>query len=236
MLLAESSMANRVQSFCYAKAKERTMTQAMLPEFGANESGTVPQVDDKTLALEARRGAQSAFEELYRRHRRRMFRLAYRVTRSREDAEDAVQESFLNAYLHLKDFEGRAAFLTWMSRIAMNSALMKVRRARTSREFSTEDFCETFDLTFADRFVEPSPSAEQICSQQEEKLVLKNAITQLRPVLRRTVNCYLNCGSMDETAKALGISVVAAKGRLFHARRALRKFAKRRSLKSKIET
>jgi DNA-directed RNA polymerase specialized sigma24 family protein len=132
------------------------MTQAMLPEFGANESGTVPQVDDKTLALEARRGAQSAFEELYRRHRRRMFRLAYRVTRSREDAEDAVQESFLNAYLHLKDFEGRAAFLTWMSRIAMNSALMKVRRARTSREFSTEDFCETFDLTFADRFVEPS--------------------------------------------------------------------------------
>jgi Sigma-70 region 2 len=82
------------------------MTQAMLPEFGANESGTVPQVDDKTLALEARRGAQSAFEELYRRHRRRMFRLAYRVTRSREDAEDAVQESFLNAYLHLKRLRG----------------------------------------------------------------------------------------------------------------------------------
>jgi RNA polymerase sigma factor (sigma-70 family) len=212
------------------------MPLAKLPAIGANGSGPVPQVDDKTLAVEAHRGAQSAFEELYRRHSQRMFWLAYRITRSREDAEDAVQESFLNAHIHLKDFEGRAAFLTWMFRIATNAALMKVRKARTSREVSTEEFCERFDLTFADRFVEPSPSAEQICGQHEEKLVLRKAIKQLRPVLRRTVNCYLACGSMDETAKALGISVVATKGRLFHARLALRKFAKRRFLKTKIET
>jgi RNA polymerase sigma-70 factor, ECF subfamily len=212
------------------------MALAKLPDFGANESGTVSQVDDTTLAMEARRGAQSAFDELYRRHCQRMFWVAQRITRSREDAEDAVQESFLSAYIHLKDFEGRAAFLTWMSRITTNSALMKVRRARTSREVSTEEICETFDLTFTDRFVDPSPSAEQICSQQEERLVLQNAIAHLRPVLRRTVNCYLSCGSMDETAKALGISIVAAKGRIFHARLALRKIAKRRSLKTRIET
>jgi RNA polymerase sigma-70 factor, ECF subfamily len=211
------------------------MAPAKLTEFDANASGTASQVDDKTLAMEARRGAQTAFDELYRRHSQRMFWVAFRITRSREDAEDAVQESFLSAYIHLKDFEGRAAFLTWMSRIATNTALMKVRRARTSREVSTEEFCETFDLIFADRFVEPSPSAEQTCSQHEEKLILKNAILQLRPVLRRTVNCYLSCGSMDETAKALGISVVAAKGRLFHARLTLRKIAKRRFLKAKIE-
>jgi RNA polymerase sigma-70 factor (ECF subfamily) len=212
------------------------MTPAKLPEFGANGSGTVSQVDDTALAMEARRGAQSAFDELYRRHSQRMFWVAHRITRSREDAEDAVQESFLSAYIHLKDFEGRATFLTWMSRIATNSALMKVRRARTSREVSTEEICETFDLTFTDRFVDPSPSAEQICSQHEERLVLKNAIAQLRPVLRRTVNCYLSCDSMDETAKALGISIVAAKGRLFHARLALRKIAKRRSHRTKLET
>jgi RNA polymerase sigma-70 factor (ECF subfamily) len=212
------------------------MTSAKLPECGANGFGTDSQVDDRTLAMEARRGAQSAFDELYRRHSQRMFWVAHRITRSREDAEDAVQESFLSAYIHLKDFEGRAAFLTWMSRIATNSALMKVRRARTSREVSTEELCETFNLTFTDRFVEPSPSAEQIYSQQEERLVLKNAIAQLRPVLRRTVNCYLSCGSMDETAKALEISIVAAKGRLFHARLALRKIARRRSFKTRIET
>ena len=213
------------------------MPLAKLPAIGANGSGPVPQVDDKTLAVEAHRGAQSAFEELYRRHSQRMFWLAYRITRSREDAEDAVQESFLNAHIHLKDFEGRAAFLTWMFRIATNAALMKVRKARTSREVSTEEFCERFDLTFADRFVEPSPSAEQICAVNTKKNPVSgrrsNSCDRCSAV---TVNCYLACGSMDETAKALGISVVATKGRLFHARLALRKFAKRRFLKTKIET
>src|SRR5260370_11789807 len=103
-------------------------------------------MSDEVLVAVAKRGDRTAFDELHKRHAAKMFRVAHRITRHREDAEDAVQESFLNAYVHLKTFEGRARFSTWLSRIATNAAPMTVRRNRVSREVPIEEPTQRFQL------------------------------------------------------------------------------------------
>src|SRR5215469_11896096 len=79
-------------------------------------------ISDEELVAAAKKGQRTAFDELHNRHAPKMFRVAHRITRNREDAEDAVQECFLKAFVHLKAFDGRAKFLTWLTRIAMNAA------------------------------------------------------------------------------------------------------------------
>jgi RNA polymerase sigma-70 factor (ECF subfamily) len=153
-----------------------------------------------------------------------MFRVAHRITRNREDAQDAVQESFLSAYVHLKKFDERARFSTWLVRIATNAALMKIRKNRVSREVGVEDPADAVELS------DSVPNPEQICARTEQRAALKDAIAKLRPTLRNVVELYdLQERSLHETAEALGISVTAAKGRLFHARTALRRTAKRKT-------
>src|ERR1700742_1292095 len=100
--------------------------------------GEHQQVSDKRLVAVAKNGDKSAFDELYKRHAEKMFRTTRRITRNREDAEDAVQECFLNAFVHLKSFDGRSQFSTWLTRIAVNSALMSLRKNRRSREIPLE--------------------------------------------------------------------------------------------------
>jgi RNA polymerase sigma-70 factor (ECF subfamily) len=150
-----------------------------------------------------------------------MFRVAHRITRHREDAQDAVQESFLSAYVHLQKFDEKARFSTWLTRIAINAALMKIRKNRVSREVGVEDPADV---------VEPSdsvPNPEEICARTEQKAALRDAIAKLRPTLRNVVELHdLQECSLPETAEALRISVAAAKGRLFHGRAALRRTAK----------
>jgi RNA polymerase sigma-70 factor (ECF subfamily) len=177
-------------------------------------------LSDEALVAAAKMGHGSVFEELHKRHRERMFRVAHRITRHREDAHDAVQESFLSAYVHLKKFDERARFSTWLTRIAINAALMKIRKKRVSREVGVEDSADA---------VGPSdsvPNPEEICARTEQKAALKDAIAKLRPTLRSVVELHdLQEYSLYETAEALGTSVSAAKARLFHARAALRSAA-----------
>ena len=85
-------------------------------------------MNDDGLVAVAKMGNETAFDELHKRHAAKVFRVAHQITRRREDAEDAVQECFLSAYIHLKGFDGRARFSTWLTRIAINAALMKVCR------------------------------------------------------------------------------------------------------------
>jgi RNA polymerase sigma-70 factor (ECF subfamily) len=152
-----------------------------------------------------------------------MLRVAQRITRHREDAEDAVQESFLSAYLHLKSFDGRARFGTWLTRIAINAALMKVRKNRTWREVPLENPAESFNSDTKHSLKSCRQNPEEICANSERDATLRDAIGQLRPLLRNAVELYqLQELSLHETAKALGISTAALKGRLFHARAALR--------------
>jgi len=84
-----------------------------------------PAQSDEHLLSKARSGNPSAFGELCKRHEKRIFHVALRITRNHEDAEDALQECFLNAMVHLRDFDGRSQFTTWLTRIAINAALMK---------------------------------------------------------------------------------------------------------------
>jgi RNA polymerase sigma-70 factor (ECF subfamily) len=186
-------------------------------------------MSDEALVAGAKMGHGSFFDELHERHRERMFRVAHRITRDREDAQDAVQESFLNAYVHLEKFDERARFSTWLTRIAINAALMKIRKNRGSREVGVEDPADAVELS------DSVPNPEEICARAEQKAALRDAIAKLRPTLRNVVELHdLQEYSLHETAEALGTSVSAAKGRLFHARAALRRTAQpkvRRSIK-----
>jgi len=186
-------------------------------------------MSDEALVAGAKMGYGSFFDELHERHRERMFRVAHRITRDREDAQDAVQESFLNAYVHLEKFDERARFSTWLTRIAINAALMKVRKNRASRQVGVEDAVEAVELS------DSAPNPEEICARTEQEAALRNAIAKLRPTLRNVVELHdLQEHSLHETAEALGTSVSAAKARLFHARAALSRTTQpkvRRSIK-----
>src|ERR1700733_8992811 len=96
------------------------------------------ELSDEMLAARAKSGNVDAFVELSKRHTSRVFQTAYRVTRNRQDAEDVLQEAFLNAFTHMKNFEGRSSFSTWLTRIAINSALMTLRRKRNCYEVSMD--------------------------------------------------------------------------------------------------
>jgi RNA polymerase sigma-70 factor (ECF subfamily) len=178
-------------------------------------------LSDEALVAGAKMGHGSFFDKLHERHRERMFRVARRITRHREDAQDAVQESFLSAYVHLKKFDERARFSTWLTRIAINAALMKIRKNRVSREVGVEDAADAVELS------DCVPNPEEICARGEQKAALRDAIAKLRPTLRNVVELHdLQECSLHETAEALGISIAAAKGRLFHGRAALRRTPK----------
>ena len=180
-------------------------------------------MSDEVLVAAAKLGNGTVFNELHKRHAERMLRVAQRITRHREDAEDAVQESFLSAYLHLKSFDGRARFKTWLTRIVINAALMKVRKNRISHEIPLESSEKSFDFGTKHNLETCWRNPEEICANAERNATLKDAIGKLRPSLRIAVQLYqLQELSLHETAKALGISTAAAKGRLFHARAALR--------------
>jgi RNA polymerase sigma-70 factor (ECF subfamily) len=175
-------------------------------------------MSDEALVAGAKMGHGSVFDELHERHRERMLRVAHRITRHREDAQDAVQESFLSAYIHLKKFDERARFSTWLTRIAINAALMKIRKNRISREVRVEDAVDVFELS------DSVPNPEEICARTEQKALLGDSIAKLRPTLRNVVELHdLQECSLRETAEALGISVAAAKARLFQARAVLRR-------------
>ena len=91
---------------------------------------TLAVASDEALVISAKAGMHLAYAELCRRHSTSIFRTIHRITRSEEDAEDGLQESLLKAFIHLNRFDGRSKFSTWLTRIAINSALMIVRKKR----------------------------------------------------------------------------------------------------------
>src|SRR5260370_2768603 len=186
-------------------------------------------VSDEKLVAAAKIGHKGAFDDLYQRHAEKMLRITYRITRNRQDAEDAVQECFLNAFLHLKNFDGRSRFSTWLTRIAMNAALMKLRKNHASREVPTVVSVETNDLCSEHQVSDFSPNPEELCTTSEREATLRDAIAKLRPSIRKALEIHkLQERSLEETATVLGISVAAVKARVFHARAALRRTTKLR--------
>src|SRR5437763_856245 len=104
-----------------------------------------PVSDELALVASAKAGDVAAFEELVRRYDRNVFRIAQHITQNREDAEDVVQDAFLKAYNNLAQFQGQSKFYTWLVRIAVNEALMKLRRRRPERTISLDEEVETED-------------------------------------------------------------------------------------------
>jgi RNA polymerase sigma factor (sigma-70 family) len=179
---------------------------------------------DERLLSKARRGNPAAFGELCKRHEKRIFHVALRITRNHEDAEDTLQECFLNAMAHLRDFDGRSQFTTWLTRIAINSALMKIRRNRSSRETPLQTADEFGEERECIRLIDRSLNPEESYAERERATILRNLVSTLRPRIRTAIEmCHLQDCSLKETSDTLGISQAAIKGRLFHARAALRK-------------
>jgi RNA polymerase sigma-70 factor (ECF subfamily) len=179
---------------------------------------------DRSLVIAAKRGRATAFNALCLRYSEQLHRVAFRITRNREDAEDAVQDSLLRAFLHVKDFDGRSSFATWITRIAINSALMILRKKRSFLEMAVQSGDDFEDSWPGYEVPDRAPGPERRYAQSEEVGILKQAIHRLRPSLREVIEIQqLQERTMRETAAAMGISVAAAKARLFHAKAQLRK-------------
>jgi RNA polymerase sigma factor (sigma-70 family) len=186
-------------------------------------TGNLKVWSEENLVAAAKSGQRAAFGELCERNAKKIFRVARRITRNREDAEDAVQNSFLNAFVHLADFDRSSRFSTWLTRIAINSALAKLRKNRRVREVPMEEPNATaeFETHYETRDTAPNP--EESYSQLERKEVVSAAIGGLQPGARRVVEFHqLQELSARETAQILGVSTTAVKSRMFHARAALR--------------
>jgi RNA polymerase sigma-70 factor (ECF subfamily) len=165
----------------------------------------------------------AAFESLVKRYDRNVFRIAQHITQNREDAEDVVQDAFLKAYTNLGQFQGQSKFYTWLVRIAVNEALMRLRRRRPERMVSLDEDVKTEEDSMPREIADWTPNPEQQYNQAELKDILSRTIQGL-PTSFRTVFVLRDVEglSTEETAEALGLSIPAVKSRLLRARLQLR--------------
>jgi RNA polymerase sigma-70 factor, ECF subfamily len=179
---------------------------------------------DEELVAAAKSGDEPAFETLFKRYQSQILALALRYTRVREDAEDIVQQTFQQAFVYLRKFQGKSSFSTWLTRIAINEALMCLRRARALREVSIDDLNGDEGTGHHFNIADASPDPEATHMQREEARTLWIAIRQLSPTMRNVLELKeLRELSARETARQIGLSVAAVKARVFHGRKKLRK-------------
>lgn len=189
------------------------------------------RLPERRLLARARGGDSASFELLCAPHRGRLLKTAFKITGNREDAEDAVQDSLMRAFVRINDFREDSSFSTWLTRIVINSALMIRRKRCSARHVFIDDTCEGAEGPLKFEIPHNAPDPAQIFAARERRKALRKAISGLRPSLRSVLEVgHLQDVSMKETAKALNISVAAAKGRLFHARAALRRSATLRAI------
>ena len=197
-------------------------SQRTQDELPGNVEFVTPDSTDEVLVAAAKLGDHQAFLELWTRHSRRVFKAAHRITGNREDAEDAIQDGWMKAYLHLNTFDGRAQFVAWLTRIAINSSLMILRRKRARPETSV--VIGDGDLWQYWEIADQAKSVEEIYTGQESVERLKRAICRLQPTLRNVVEIHQSEDrSVKEVAELAGISLAATKSRLLRARKILRK-------------
>jgi len=183
----------------------------------ANKPLTV--LRDGELLSAALAGSSDAFAELRRLYSRQLYSRILRITRNREDAEDVLQETFLRAYLALRTFEGRSSVCSWLTRIAINSALMLLRKRHSHPEvcldLSSEAEIDVMHLEPRDPCLNP----EQACDQQQRCANIHRAIERLHTSLREPLKTRMSHGSsLEEIARTLDITEAAVKSRLYRAR------------------
>jgi RNA polymerase sigma-70 factor (ECF subfamily) len=172
--------------------------------------------NERDLLDQARIGNQQAFETLVKHYDRKISRLAFRITGNRDDAQEALQEAFLKAYVNLQSFHGNSRFYTWLARIAVNEALTRLRRQITHRQVSLED-------SSPQRLADWCENPEQRYARSEREQIVNEALQGLDPSLRCVLMLrYLEELSNEEIARHLGLSVPAVKSRLMRGRIRLR--------------
>lgn len=181
--------------------------------------------DEVALLERLRAGDEAAYEALVRTHGPRLLAVARRFLRSEEDARDAVQDAFLSAFRAVDDFQGGARLSTWLHRIVVNAALMKLRTRRRKPEQPIEELLPSF-LEDGHMAAPASPwRSEEMDPVERRELsrLLSDAIEAL-PESYRNVLLLRDIEDLDteETARAMGISPGAVKTRLHRARQALR--------------
>ena len=182
-------------------------------------------VDDTMLVAVAQSGDSSAFDELSRRHSKRVLHKIYRITNNWQDAEDVLQDSLIRAFVHLHTFECRASFSRWFTRIAINTALMLLRKEKRALRSAPESALDTDTQFETWELRDHRDNPEQRYARQQKVNLLRGAMQRLRPESRRLVELHqTNELSTKEIAQCLGISNAAVKSKLFRARIELRGF------------
>jgi RNA polymerase sigma-70 factor (ECF subfamily) len=178
---------------------------------------------DLDLVHATQDGDVSAFEKLVERYDRKLLRIAEHITHNREDSQDAVQEAFLKAFQKVDGFREHSQFSTWLIRITVNQALMKLRKRHTTREDSlVEDFQADRDMLPCE-VADWAPNPEGLYRVSELRDILIRALEGLRPALRTVfVLRDIEGLSLDQTAEVLGLGPAAVKARLWRARLQLR--------------
>ena len=187
------------------------------------QSNVTEASDELALVRAAKAGNIEAFEQLIKRYDRNVFRIAQHITQNHEDAEDVVQEAFLKSFQNLNNFHEQSKFYTWLVRIAVNEALMKLRRRRTGKMVSLDEDVQTEEDSVPREVADWSPNPEQLYTQAELRDILQKTIQGLPPSFRTVfVLRDVEGLSTEETAEALDLSIPAVKSRLLRARLQLR--------------
>jgi RNA polymerase sigma-70 factor, ECF subfamily len=186
---------------------------------GAFVSHTLKQMSDEWLVLAAKDGDVNAFVELRDRHSPKILSAAYRITRNWEDAEDALQDTFLKVFVHLNRFEGRSSFSTWVTKIVINTSLMILRKKRANKELSIDASGDDFISDDRRELPDCRETPERRYVRHERSELLRKAIRRLPPVLRGALELQqAQEYSIQEIGNSLGISSAAAKSRLLRAK------------------
>jgi len=179
--------------------------------------------DESALVQRAKRGETEAYSELVRKYENKVFRLAKNITQNDEDAEDVLQDAFVKAYEHLDDFHEQSKFYTWLVRIAVNEALMRLRKRKTDRTVPLDEPVDTGEETVVREIAVWDDNPEEKYGTTEIRRILDEAIQSLKPAFRTVFQLRdIEELSTEETAQLLGLSIPAVKSRLLRARLQLR--------------
>jgi len=175
---------------------------------------------DLRLVMAARAGSEAAFAELHRLYAQRLYKKIFSITKNHEDAEDILQETLMRAYLALASFEGRSQLLTWLTRIAINTSLMALRKRHVRHEVHLESMTLVGDEIPELHVRDTSPNPEESCLLDERSRRTSRAIAELKPSLRTVLQIQMSqeC-SLKEIAGSLDVSIATVKARLYRARR-----------------
>ena len=178
---------------------------------------------DAALVKALRSGDMCAFDDLLHRYDRRLFRVAWKITRNRQDAEEVVQDSLLKVFTHLEGFRGESLFSSWLIRIAINKALMKIRGTKRNIVALDEEI-KAGDYAFTREIKDSRCTPEQVCSQRELLGVVLRLAKGVRPSCRRVFELHMqeDLSNLD-IGRILGITEATAKARLFRARQDLKR-------------